>query len=103
MGIFLVSGTRKSVTNDMASIQAKKKKMPNLKWHIMERKACAMMNVKSIFTNTVTLCPSDLASSGNVSLGISHPSGAQDHAKEDTNVHTITTTNTANPWFKLSE
>jgi len=104
MGIFLVSGTRKIVNNDMTSTQAeKKKKMPNLKWHIMDRKPCAIMNVKSIFINTVTLCPADLASSGKVSLGMSHPSGPQDHAKDDTNVHTITTTNTANPVFKLSE
>ncbi|KAF1880655.1 hypothetical protein Lal_00011714 [Lupinus albus] len=51
----------------------KKKKIPNLKWQSIERNACAITNVHTKFTQTVTLCPADLVSNGNVSLGISQP------------------------------
>ncbi|CAA7395465.1 unnamed protein product [Spirodela intermedia] len=94
MGTFLVSGRKKRTKVDMTTTQPEKNtKMPNLKWHSMERKACAMTKVKSRFTQTVTLCPADRVSSGKVSLGMSHPSGPQDQAKDDTKVQTITTTN----------
>uniref|UniRef100_A0A0A9HB98 GSVIVT00019956001, HT5 n=1 Tax=Arundo donax TaxID=35708 RepID=A0A0A9HB98_ARUDO len=77
--------------------------MAYLRWQSMERNACAMTKVKSRFTHTVTLCPADLVSSGNVSLGMSHPSGPQDQAKEETKVHTMTTTMMAQPCPRLSE
>jgi len=81
----------------------KNKKIPNLKWHNIERKACAMTKVKSKLTQTVTLCPAERVSNGKVSLGISHPRGPQDHAKEDTKVQTRTTTSTAKPFERSLE
>ncbi|CAL1388294.1 unnamed protein product [Linum trigynum] len=63
--------------------------MSNLKWHSIDRKACAITKVNNRFTHTVTLCPADRVSSGKVSLGISHPNGPHDHANADTNVHTM--------------
>ncbi|KAL2948575.1 hypothetical protein AAZX31_20G132100 [Glycine max] len=47
----------------MARTQAEnKKKIPYLRWHIMDKKPCAITNLKSMFINTVTPCPTDLAS-----------------------------------------
>ncbi|KAK2371790.1 sugar transport protein [Trifolium repens] len=94
--MFFVSGTKKNTKIDMMKTQLEKKmKMPNLKWHNMDRNACAMTNVKSKLTQTVTLCPAERVSNGNVSLGISHPRGPQDQAKAETKVQTMITTNIA--------
>ena len=96
IGTFLVSGTRNTTNTDIINTQpAKKKKIPYLKWQSIDRNACATPKVKRRFTHTVTLCPADLVSRGNVSLGINHPRGPHDHAKADTKMHTINTTTMA--------
>ena len=99
IGTFLVSGSMKNAKSPMINTQAEKnRKMPYLRWHSIERKACAITKVKSMLTDTVTLCPIERVSSGNVSLGINHPRGPQDQAKDETKVQTITTTRIANPF-----
>ncbi|KAH0467391.1 hypothetical protein IEQ34_004629 [Dendrobium chrysotoxum] len=104
IGTFFVSGKKKSTKMDIMTTQPEKKaKMPYFMWQSMERKACAMTKVKSRLVQTVTLCPADLVSSGNVSLGISQPSGPQDHAKAETKMQTINTTSTAQPLARPSE
>lgn len=37
-----------------------------------------------MFVDTVIACPADRVSKGKISLGINHPKGPQDQAKEDT-------------------
>jgi hypothetical protein len=46
-----------------------------------------------MLVDTVMACPADLVSSGNISLGINHPSGPHDHANDDTYTHMNTTAN----------
>ena len=45
------------------------------------------MKVKIMFMLTAQKKPAVLVSSGNISLGINHPSGPHDHAKPDTKKH----------------
>lgn len=63
---------------------AKKKKIPDLMWHSMVRKACAMMNVQIMFMLTAKKNPAVRVSRGKISLGINQPRGPQDQAKPDT-------------------
>ncbi|GMP60285.1 hypothetical protein CsSME_00023214 [Camellia sinensis var. sinensis] len=71
---------------------AKNRKIPNLKAQRRERKDWPMAKVKRRLTATVMLCPADLVSSGNISLGTVHPSGPQDHPKAATKRQITTTT-----------
>jgi hypothetical protein len=57
---------------------AKKRKIPNFKWQSIVRKTWAIMNVKSMLTDTVTLCAADRISNGKISLGTNQPRGPQD-------------------------
>jgi hypothetical protein len=59
--------------------------------HRVERKAWATKKVNSKFTDTTILRPADRSSSGNVSLGISHPIEPHEYANAITNTHIITT------------
>lgn len=94
---FFVSGSKNRVQNDITNTQAEKKtKMANFVWQSMERKAWAMMKVKSMLTQIAV-------SSGNVSLGINYPSGPQDHTKEAKKMQTISTAWIAYPWVRHSE
>ena len=52
-----------------------------------------MTKVNRRFTETVMLCPADLVSNGNISLGTVHPSGPHDHPKAITKRHITVTTN----------
>lgn len=54
-----------------------------------------MMNVKSMFTETVILCAADRISSGKISLGTNHPRGPQDQANPATYMHMKRTTTMA--------
>ncbi|CAD5197855.1 unnamed protein product, partial [Musa acuminata subsp. malaccensis] len=71
---------------------AKKRKIPNLREQRRLRKDCAMAKVKKRFTETVMLCPADLVSSGNISLGTVQPSGPHDHPKAATKRQMTATT-----------
>ena len=51
-----------------------------------------MKKVNNMLTATVILCPADRISSGNISLGTSHPNGPHDHAKAETNKQIHATT-----------
>ncbi|KAL8139566.1 hypothetical protein V2J09_005587 [Rumex salicifolius] len=62
----------------------KKRKTYALKWQSIDKKAWARMKVKSMFVLTAKANPAVLVSTGNVSLGMSHPSGPHDHAKDIT-------------------
>uniref|UniRef100_A0A3Q7HB23 Uncharacterized protein n=1 Tax=Solanum lycopersicum TaxID=4081 RepID=A0A3Q7HB23_SOLLC len=55
------------------------------------RKHCAMRAVKIILTQTTMLCPADLVSRGNSSLGTSQPKGPQDLPYATTNMQIMTT------------
>lgn len=104
IGTFFVSGNKNNTNTDIIKTQLEKNKnIPNFKWQSIERKAWAITNVNSKFTQTVTLWPAERVSNGNVSLGINHPSGPHDHANEETKVQTMTTTNVAKLLVKLSE
>jgi len=93
MGIPLVSGRNKKTNRVIRAVQpAKNRKIPYLKKHRRERKACAIMKVKRRFTATVILCPAERISNGNISLGTVHPSGPHDHPNARTNRESIITT-----------
>jgi len=93
MGIPLVSGRNKKTNRVIRAVQpAKNRKIPYLKKHRRERKACAIMKVKRRFTATVILCPADRISNGNISLGTVQPSGPHDHPNARTNRESIITT-----------
>ena len=84
IGTPLVSGSKKITNTNMIVIHAaKKKKIPARMRHIMDRNACAMMKVKSMFELTAKAYPAVLVSRGKVSLGMSHPSGPHDHANPE--------------------
>lgn len=53
----------------------------NLNVHNISKKICAIKNVKSMLTITLTLWAADRISSGKISLGTNHPRGPHDHAK----------------------
>ena len=94
MGTPLVSGKKRETKMVMTVIQpAKNRNIPNLSEQRRERKACAIMKVNKRFTATVMLCPADRISKGNISLGIVHPSGPQDHPNATTKRQITTTTN----------
>ncbi|CAA7398022.1 unnamed protein product [Spirodela intermedia] len=98
MGMPFVSGRKAQTKPVMAVIHAaKKRKIPNLSEQSRDKKDWAMAKVNSRFTATVMLCPADLVSSGNISLGTVHPSGPQDHPNAATNRHTTATTAMENP------
>ncbi|KAK9149538.1 hypothetical protein Scep_008295 [Stephania cephalantha] len=98
IGTPLVSGRKTTTKMVIIVIQpAKKKKIPYLKEQSSDRKACAMTNVKRRLTATVMLCPADLVSRGNISLGTVHPSGPHDHPNAATKRQIITTTRTEKP------
>lgn len=59
-----------------------------------ERKDWPITKVKKRFTATVILCPADLVSRGNISLGTVQPSGPHDHPKPATKRQITTTTRT---------
>lgn len=58
--------------------------------HSMVRKAWPMTAVKMKLVDTVMAWPVERVSSGWISLGTSHPSGPQLHAKPLVNIQTIT-------------
>ena len=104
MGMFFVSGRKKRTKSDMMATQMEKNtNMKDLRWQSIERKTCARMDVKSRFVQTLTLCPAERVSSGKVSLGMSHPSGPHDQAKEDTKLQMMMTTMMAQSWPRWSE
>ena len=65
----------------------KKKKRPNFMWQSMERKPWAIIKVNNMLTETFTAWPADRISRGQISLGINHPNGPQDHANAATYAH----------------
>ncbi|GER37090.1 homeobox protein 31 [Striga asiatica] len=93
IGTPFVSGKKKYTKAVMIVIHpAKKRKIPNLNAHKSDRKTCPITKVKKRLTATVILCPADLVSNENISLGTVHPSGPHDHPKAVTNRQiTITT------------
>ncbi|MED6112461.1 hypothetical protein PIB30_061925 [Stylosanthes scabra] len=94
MGIPLVSGSKKKTKMVMIVIHpAKKRNNPNLMEQRRARNDWAIMKVNSRFTATVTLCPADRISYGNISLGTVQPSGPHDHPKANTKRQIKTTTN----------
>ncbi|KAH9611474.1 hypothetical protein KSS87_003323 [Heliosperma pusillum] len=56
-------------------------------WQSIERKACVIWKVNNMFEVTEKANPADLVSTGNISLGMSHPSGPHYQAKDMTKVH----------------
>ncbi|KVI11579.1 hypothetical protein Ccrd_010009 [Cynara cardunculus var. scolymus] len=75
----LVLGNRKKMNMVITTIKPpNSKKMPYLRWQSDTRKHCATKAVKNMLTQTTILCPADLVSNGNISLGTSHPSGPHD-------------------------
>jgi hypothetical protein len=93
MGMPLVFGRKKITKRVITAIQPRKKtKMPNFIEHNIDRNDCAMRNVKRRFVETVIDWPADRASSGKISVGMSHSNGPQDHAKPETNKQISTTT-----------
>jgi len=69
MGTPLVSGKKRYTNAVMIHIQHEKnKKIPYLKIHKRDRKACAIPNVKRRFTDTVMACPAERVSNGKISL-----------------------------------
>lgn len=98
MGIPFVSGNKKMTNKAMINIHAaKKKKIPARRWHIIDKKACAMMKVNNMLDTTAKAKPTVLVSRGKISLGINHPRGPHDHAKFATYTHTSITTQIAVP------
>lgn len=81
---------------------AKNRNIPYFNAHSNERNDCAITNVKRRFTATVMLCPADLVSNGNISLGIVQPSGPHDHPKAKTNRQITITTKIENPFDSSS-
>lgn len=104
MGTPFVSGRKTQTKPVMAAIHAaKKRKIPYLREQSRDKKDWAMAKVKSRFTATVMLCPADLVSSGNISLGTVQPSGPQDHPNAATNRHTTATTAMEKPFDSSPE
>lgn len=98
IGTFIVSGKRNNINNDMIKTNTENNKnIPYFIWHNIGREDIAITKVKRKFTKTVTLCPADRVPKGKISGGMAHPSGPHDQAKEETKVHTITTTKMARP------
>ena len=94
MGTPLVSGKKRYIKAVMIQIQHEKnKKIPYLKIHNRDRKACAIANVKRRFTDTVMACPAERVSSGKISLGTVHPRGPHDHPNAATNKQMAATSN----------
>lgn len=93
MGTPLVSGIKKYANRPITTIQpTKKKKIPACMLHSIDKKACAIKNVKNMLQHTANANPEVLVSTGKVSLGISQPSGPHDHANPITKAHTQITT-----------
>ncbi|KAI4380601.1 hypothetical protein MLD38_006774 [Melastoma candidum] len=104
IGTPFVSGRNTYTKTVMTVIHpAKKRKIPNLNAQRTARKDCPITNVKNRFTATVMLCPADLVSNGNISLGTVHPSGPHDHPNAKTKRHITVTTKMEKPlvrtWF----
>lgn len=98
IGTFFVSGSRKKMKIViMRTNPANSKKSPNFRWQSMVRKACAITNVKAMFTATFMACPADRTSKGQISLGTSHPSGPHDQANAPTYTQIRTRTRSATP------
>ena len=82
----------------MIQIQpAKNRKIPYLKVHKRDKKACAIANVKRRFTETVMACPAERVSSGKISLAIVHRREHHDHPNAATNKQMVVTNNAEKP------
>uniref|UniRef100_A0A8R7UIA2 Uncharacterized protein n=1 Tax=Triticum urartu TaxID=4572 RepID=A0A8R7UIA2_TRIUA len=98
MGTCFVSGSSRTTKTDMTTMSAAKRmNTPHRRWHMAARKHCATAAVQKRLTHTTTLCPADRISSGNSSLGTSHPSGPHDHPYATTNKQMATTSTVLTP------
>lgn len=67
----------------------------------MARNPCATININNRFTETTILCPIDLTSNENISLGTNHPNGPHDHENPTTYMQIITNSKYAYPFEML--
>ena len=68
-----------------------------LKPHKRYGKACAIANVKRMYTKIVMACPTEQVSSGKISLGINHLRGPHDHPNATINKQMATMNNVEGP------
>ena len=91
IGTFLVSGKNKCI-NVVITIThpPKKKKIPALKWQSIAKSVCPLKKINTRVTATVMLCPADLISNGNISLGTNHVNGPHEYENPANYTHSRT-------------